>query len=76
LARQIATIQNKTANPARMSFAALTDAAKAAALKHQRRKDISPLPYGSKPGLGRRIGYQAIGHKVLGTRDLHRSHAL
>jgi hypothetical protein len=40
-----------------------------------RRKDFSPSPYGSKLGLGRRAGCQAIGYKILGKRDLHRSHS-
>jgi hypothetical protein len=39
--------------------------------RRARREDISP----SKPSFGRSVGYQAIGCKIPGTCDLHRSHA-
>ena len=66
MARQIATIQSKTTNPARMSFAAYSDAAKVVALR--------PSPRRLSQALDVALDYQAIGYKILGTRDLHRSH--
>ena len=70
VARQIATIQNKTANP--------TDVVRGLSRRSEGRGAESI----SGGRISRRlnqalnvVGYQAIGCKILGTRDSHRSHA-
>ena len=71
-ARQIATIQNKTANSERMSFAVQPDAAKVAALKAFPAEGFLAV-LNQALEVASDIKLQAT--KTPGTCDLHRSHA-